>query len=142
MKKTLFFVALMATTLMACNKYNYNATNISGEWDLVEMNGQTIELAEGITTPFIGFDQDEARIYGNAGCNSFFGTMRTDSTKTDLNSIDFDNMGNTRMLCANMELEDEFLMTLGLVYNLEYNSEELLLKNNVNRVILRFVKKQ
>ena len=140
MKKMLFLATVIAVTLMGCNKHNYNATNVFGEWDLAEMNGKTIELAEGVTTPFIGFDQDEKRVYGNAGCNSFFGTMITDSTNVD--ALSFDNMGSTKMLCANMEIEDEFLMTLGLVNNLEYNAQELLLKDNANNTILRFERKQ
>ena len=41
-----------------------------------------------------------------------------------------------------MEIEDEFLMTLGLVSNLEYNAQELLLKDNANKTILRFERKQ
>lgn len=140
MKKVLFLATVIAATLMGCNKHNYNATNVFGEWDLAEMNGKTIELAEGVTTPFIGFDQDEKRVYGNAGCNSFFGTMITDSTNVD--ALSFDNMGSTKMMCANMEIEDEFLMTLGLVSNLEYNAQELLLKDNANKTILRFERKQ
>ena len=140
MKKVLFLATVIAATLLGCNKHNYNATNVFGEWDLAEMNGKTIELAEGVTTPFIGFDQDEKRVYGNAGCNSFFGTMITDSTNVD--ALSFDNMGSTKMLCANMEIEDEFLMTLGLVNNLEYNAQELLLKDNANKTILRFERKQ
>jgi heat shock protein HslJ len=140
MKKMLFLATVIAATLMGCNKHNYNATNVFGEWDLAEMNGKTIELAEGVTTPFIGFDQDEKRVYGNAGCNSFFGTMITDSTNVD--ALSFDNMGSTKMLCANMEIEDEFLMTLGLVNNIEYNAQELLLKDNANKTILRFERKQ
>ena len=140
MKKMLFLATVIAATLMGCNKHNYNATNVFGEWDLAEMNGKTIELAEGVTTPFIGFDQDEKRVYGNAGCNSFFGTMITDSTNVD--ALSFDNMGSTKMMCANMEVEDEFLMTLGLVNNIEYNAQELLLKDNANKTILRFERKQ
>lgn len=142
MKKLFFLAVVMATTLVACNQHTYNATNVFGEWDLVEMNEEKIALADGITTPFIGFDQKEARIYGNAGCNSFFGTIVTDSTQANLNSISFDNMGSTKMLCENMELEDEFLMTLGLVQTIEYNGEELQLKNNADRTILRFIRKQ
>lgn len=141
MKKLFFLAAVIATTLVACNQHTYNATNVFGEWDLVEMNEKNIEIPEGITTPFIGFDQKESRIYGNAGCNSFFGSMITDSTKTNLNAIRFDNMGSTKMLCEDMALEDEFLTTLGLVQNIEYNGKELQLKNNADRTILRFVRK-
>ncbi|MED9996271.1 MAG: META domain-containing protein [Paludibacteraceae bacterium] len=139
MKKTLFFVALMATTLMACNKHTYNAHNVFGEWDLTQMNGQKIELAEGITTPFIGFDQNENRVYGNAGCNSFFGMMVTDSTNVD--ALRFDNMGSTRMLCANMEMEDGFLAALGQVQAIEYNADQLQLKDANGNTILLFVRK-
>lgn len=140
MKKMLFIVAAMATTLMACNKHTYNATNVFGEWDLAEINGQKIELAEGITTPFIGFNQQEDRIYGNAGCNSFFGEMIIDSTNLD--ALRFDHLGSTRMMCPNMELEDKFLMTLGQVSGIEYNAEELQLKDNANNVILLFTRKK
>ena len=140
MKKMLFIVAAMASTLMACNKHTYNATNVFGEWDLAEINGQKIELAEGITTPFIGFNQQEDRIYGNAGCNSFFGEMIIDSTNVD--ALRFDHLGSTRMMCPNMELEDTFLMTLGQVSGIEYNAEELQLKDNANNVILLFTRKK
>lgn len=142
MKKIFWMVAIMATTLVACNKYNYNASNVFGEWDLVEMNGKKVELTEGITTPFIGFDQNEKRVYGNAGCNSFFGTMVTDSTQTNLDALSFENMGSTKMACENMAIEDEFLATMALVNNIEYNGEELQLKNNANQTILRFTRKQ
>ena len=140
MKKMLFIVAAMATTLMACNKYNYNATNVFGEWDLIAINGNEIELAEGITTPFIGFNQQEDRIYGNAGCNSFFGSMIIDSTNVD--ALRFDQLGSTRMMCANMELEDNFLMALGRVSSIEYNADELQLKDDANNVILLFARRR
>jgi len=140
MKKMIWMVAVLATTLVACNKYNYNATNVFGEWDLAKINGQAIVKTDDITMPFIGFNQQEDRIYGNTGCNSFFGTMVIDSTNVD--AISFDNMGSTKMMCANMEVEDEFLMTLGLVNNIEYNAQELLLKDNANKTILRFERKQ
>ncbi len=140
MKKMLFMVAVMATTLMACNKHTYNATNVFGEWDLVEMNGKKVELSEGITKPFIGFNQKEDRIYGNTGCNSFFGTMLTDSTNVD--AISFDNMGSTKMMCADMSVEDELLMTFGNVQSIEYNADELQLKDKAGNVILEFARRR
>lgn len=139
MKKILFFVAVMATTLVACNKYTYNAHNVFGEWDLTEMNGEKLVLAQGETTPFIGFDQDEKRIYGNAGCNSFFGTMVTDSVNTD--ALSFDNMGSTKMMCTNMQTEDSYLAALGQVKQIEYNAETLQLKDANGKTILLFSRK-
>lgn len=140
MKKMIWMVAVLATALVACNKYNYNATNVFGEWDLAEMNGKTIELAEGVTTPFIGFDQDEKRVYGNAGCNSFFGTMVIDSTNVD--ALSFDNMGSTKMMCANMEVEDALLAALAQVKAIEYNAEQLQLKDANNQTILEFTRRK
>ncbi len=140
MKKMLFLATVIAATLMGCNKHNYNATNVFGEWDLSEMNGKTIELAEGVTTPFIGFDQDEKRVYGNAGCNSFFGTMITDSTNVD--ALSFDNMGSTKMMCSNMEVEDALLAALAQVKAIEYNAEQLQLKDANNQTILEFTRRK
>ena len=140
MKKMLFMVAVMATTLMACNKHNYNATNVFGEWDLAKINGQAIVKTDDITMPFIGFNQQEDRIYGNAGCNSFFGTMITDSTNVD--AISFDNMGSTKMMCANMEVEDALLAALAQVKAIEYNAEQLQLKDANNQTILEFTRRK
>jgi heat shock protein HslJ len=139
MKKILWMVALVATTLVACNKNTNNAQNVSGEWNLIEMNGQSMAEAETATLPFIGFNQAESSIYGNAGCNSFFGTMVTD--ENNANALRFDNMGSTKMMCPNMEVEDAMLSALAKVSSIEFNEEELQLKDANNQTILRFSKK-
>ena len=140
MKKMLFLATVIAATLMGCNKYNYNATNVFGEWDLAKINGQAIVKTDDITMPFIGFNQQEDRIYGNAGCNSFFGTMITDSTNVD--ALSFDNMGSTKMMCANMEVEDALLAALAQVKAIEYNAEQLQLKDANNQTILEFTRRK
>lgn len=140
MKKMIWMVAVLATALVACNKYNYNATNVFGEWDLAKINGQAIVKTDDITMPFIGFNQQEDRIYGNTGCNSFFGTMVIDSTNVD--AISFDNMGSTKMMCANMEVEDALLAALAQVKAIEYNAEQLQLKDANNQTILEFTRRK
>ena len=140
MKKMLFLATVIAATLMGCNKHNYNATNVFGEWDLAKINGQAIVKTDDITMPFIGFNQQEDRIYGNAGCNSFFGTMVIDSTNVD--AISFDNMGSTKMMCANMEVEDALLAALAQVKAIEYNAEQLQLKDANNQTILEFTRRK
>ena len=140
MKKMLFLATVIAATLMGCNKHNYNATNVFGEWDLAKINGQAIVKTDDITMPFIGFNQQEDRIYGNAGCNSFFGTMITDSTNVD--ALSFDNMGSTKMMCANMEVEDALLAALAQVKAIEYNAEQLQLKDANNQTILEFTRRK
>lgn len=140
MKKMLFLATVIAATLMGCNKHNYNATNVFGEWDLAKINGQAIVKTDDITMPFIGFNQQEDRIYGNTGCNSFFGTMITDSTNVD--ALSFDNMGSTKMMCANMEVEDALLAALAQVKAIEYNAEQLQLKDANNQTILEFTRRK
>lgn len=167
MKKMLFIVAAMATTLMACNKQTCDkqtcdkeacekqicekqvcdkqtkaevkAVSFSGEWTLTEINGKQIESEEGKPAPFIIFDTNENKVNGNAGCNSFFGSFITDTTNPS--ALKFDNMGSTKMMCANMETEDNFFMAMGQVSSIECNASTLQLKDKDNNVVLTFVRK-
>ncbi|MEZ5007646.1 MAG: copper resistance protein NlpE N-terminal domain-containing protein [Chitinophagales bacterium] len=45
------------------------------KWQLVELNGQPIEANSKLQNiPFVSFTQEESRVSGNSGCNSFGGT--------------------------------------------------------------------
>ena len=130
---------LVAGSLAACTNYDYNATNVFGEWNLTEMNGQEILVAENAAQPFIGFNSQEARIYGTSGCNNFFGSIVIDST--NVNSIAFDKVGSTKMACPDMSIEDELFGLLQEVRSIEYNADKLALKDTLGTVILSFDRK-
>ena len=61
-------------------------------------------------TPFIGFNLDESRIYGNVGCNTINGALMQEDGKP--NSLRFDNVATTMMMCPDMETETIVLNAL------------------------------
>ena len=85
-------------------------------------------------TPFIGFNTAENRIYGNVGCNTINGAL-LQNEKT-ANSLKFENIATTMMMCPDMETETTVLNALnetrsfsiknGQVYLLGENGNELL----------------
>ena len=97
------------------------------------MNGKKI-VGTAEVTPFIGFNLDESRIYGNMGCNTINGALTQEDGKP--NSLRFDNVATTMMMCPDMETETivlnalnetkSFSMKDNKVYLLGENGNELL----------------
>ena len=63
--------------------------------------------------PYIGFDMENGRLYGNAGCNRIMGGVEIDSV--NLGHIGLTNIGATRMMCPDMETEQKVLEALNEV---------------------------
>ncbi|MCQ2292161.1 MAG: META domain-containing protein [Bacteroidales bacterium] len=85
------------------SKQNSSLTNT--HWELVSLEGKAIgEDIEKI--PFITFNKD-GTFNGNLGCNLFFGEYYQHKSKLELK-----NTGSTKMLCGNMETEDNFSKAL------------------------------
>lgn len=63
--------------------------------------------------PYIGLDVDGKRIYGNAGCNRMMGGLELDSLKPGV--IHFTQVGATRMMCPDMDVETKVLGVLDKV---------------------------
>ena len=78
------------------------------------------------------------RIYGNTGCNSLTGELKADNGK-----INLDNMGSTRMMCADMTNERKVLEALGKVKGYEIDAKgNLLLTNAQGKEVILLVKKK
>ena len=98
-------MSILSTVLVACNQQTYTASNVNGEWYLKAINGNDINT-EGLNeTPYISFNAAEKSFTGNTGCNIFFGNSITN--ENDANAIRFDGVGSTKVMCMNMEVEDE-----------------------------------
>ena len=108
MKKIFLSVAMMATILSSCGNA-HKTVNLAGEWNIVSVEGQQVSSDEN---PFLGFDMEEGRLYGNAGCNSIMASVAVDSVK---GSIELSEVGATRKMCPDMKLEDQVLAALGKV---------------------------
>lgn len=79
---------------------------LNGQWLVTEINGTPIDDEEAN----IFFDVAEGKIHGNTGCNYFNGVITFDPTVP--NSINFSEMGVTRMACPKGDQERDMLVGL------------------------------
>ena len=108
MKKTVLSVAVMAAFLSSCVNAG-KTVSLAGEWNIISVEGHQVSSNED---PFIGFDMNEGRLYGNAGCNNIMASVSVDSVK---GTIELSEVGATRRMCPDMKLEDQVLAALGKV---------------------------
>lgn len=85
--------------------------DMSGEWNVVKIEGKSISVPEGSEQPYMAFDAVNSRLFGCVGCNRIMGTLNA----TDAGRIDLSQMGATRMMCPDMTLEDQLLTALNQV---------------------------
>ncbi|MDY7395927.1 copper resistance protein NlpE N-terminal domain-containing protein [Aureibaculum sp. 2210JD6-5] len=105
------------------NKQQTQLTN--RHWKLVELNGQKVNYdKKSGNQPYIILRPDEEnKVYGNAGCNRFFGTFEL----KEGNQIAFSQLGATKMYCSNMETEKQFLEILRTADNFSLSGETMTL---------------
>ncbi|MET2986625.1 META domain-containing protein [Aureibaculum conchae] len=94
-------------------------------WKLVELNGKKVayDKKKGNQPYLILRPDEENKVYGNAGCNRFFGTFEL----KEGNQITFSQLGATKMYCSNMETEKQFLEVLSKADNYSLDGETLML---------------
>lgn len=79
---------------------------LNGQWQVTEINGTPIDDEEAN----VFFDVSEGKVHGNTGCNYFNGTITFDPNEA--NSVNFSEMGVTRMACNKGEQERNMLVAL------------------------------
>lgn len=113
MKKTSVFLcaAAMVAGLSSCASSKNAAvlTDISGEWNVVEIRGAAVVPAPGQRFPFIGFNTETGRVSGHTGCNSLVGTL---DLNAEPGTIDMSRIGSTRMICEDMTVERNIFAAL------------------------------
>lgn len=113
MKKVFVLVCMAAVMASLCScavtRRLASPADISGEWNIVEVNGTTVVPAPGQVFPYIGFSQEDSRLYGNSGCNRMMGSYRYSSENGEL---ELGQIGSTRMMCEDMTLEKNVLSVL------------------------------
>ena len=106
---------LLLTGAAACTSTkNIPATisDLTGEWDIVKIDGTTINVPADQESPYIAFDTKNGQISGNASCNMIMGSFDPESAP---GTIDLSKTGTTRMMCPDMKLEDMILGALSKV---------------------------
>lgn len=114
MKKAYTAAFLSLLVLCSCSTMKKTATlsDIDGEWTIAKINGQPLQIQDGGQQPFIGFDTNSGRIYGNSGCNRIISSL---DRQAKPGSIRFGHIGSTMMACPDMETESKVLAALSEV---------------------------
>lgn len=109
-----FCMAGILVGLSSCGSTKNAATlpSISGEWNIIEINGVVVVPAPDQEFPFIGFDTKNGKVYGNSGCNRMMGSFDVNSKP---GTISLGALGSTRMACPDMTVEQNVLSALSQV---------------------------
>ncbi len=132
MKKFMTIAMMGAVVMTSCSVQE--DVNVEGQWNIVTLNGKTVDT-ENI--PYIGFDTEEGRIFGNSGCNYINGTFNL----KDGNIIEFGNVGSTMMSCPDMQIEQEVLSTLEKVGKIKAEGEALSLCDAKGNQLIKLEKR-
>jgi len=90
-------------------------------WKLTRLGGKPVTVAPNQREPHMVLRQDQSRVGGFAGCNSFTGTYKLDG-----NQLSFNGVAATMMACLQgMEQEAEFLKVLDGVRSYRITGEHL-----------------
>lgn len=161
MKKVLFFTTIAAAvfTIQSCcssktdqngekmkteervpqnvsEKAELKAFSIAGvRWKLVEINGKSLTEMKFMTEPFVEFDIEAQRMYGNGGCNGFSGSMELDEK---LQRIRIGQVAATQKACLDMSIEAQLMEILSVVDNYSLGENTLSLNKARMAPLARF----
>ncbi len=106
---------------------------LNGLWSVAEINGRQIFGSE---SPTIVIDLLERTVHGNTGCNLFNGAIYQNPDVD--RSVQFQDMGVTRMACPNTATETAFLVALEQVEQaVIVNEDEAVLTDINGRQLIR-----
>lgn len=93
-------------------------------------------LADNVKGKTPTLNIDGAKVNGNAGCNSYFGTLSTDAASGTFTAS---QLGSTRMACDNMSVEQNFMSMMQKANKYVVNGTTLELYQD-NLLLLKFNK--
>ncbi len=135
MKKIILSAAIMTAFLSSCGNAG-KTVNLAGEWNIVSVEGQQVKSEEN---PFLGFDMEDGRLYGNAGCNSIMAKVSVDTLKS---TIELSGVGATRKMCPDMKLEQQVLKALEKVSGYQSSEKGVELTDAEGTILFSLVKKE
>ena len=141
-KSNIFLIVLgvvLSLSLISCSSTkgldtaNSNQVLKNTKWELKSLNKKDIKKVEKVA--IINFEK-ENKVFGNLGCNSFFG-------KVDIkpNNINISKVGSTMMMCSDMSVEHDYLEVLDKVTTYKIEEDTLIFFDKNNKEIARFLKR-
>ena len=133
--KNLFLSICTAAVLASCGTMSSPSASKVGKSQPSLANTKWT-LADNVKGKTPTLNIDGAKVNGNTGCNSYFGTLATDATSGTFTAS---QLGSTRMACDNMSVEQNFMDMVGKAnkYVVSGNTLELY-KDNL--LLLKFNK--
>ncbi|OCL88597.1 heat-inducible protein [Aliarcobacter thereius] len=129
-KRILFILTFISTLFFtACTKSNALE---EASFKALEFNSKEILNSPKVAN--ISFGKD-LKVYGNLGCNNFFGTYLIEKSNLVIGEV-----GSTMMMCKDMETEREFLNVLESVKTYTIKENNLIFFDKDNKIIAKFVK--
>jgi heat shock protein HslJ len=138
--KSFIATAIVASSLVSCAAGGSSILGgkLGGEWSVVSIDGKTINAATADTPPYMGFDVSARNVYGNAGCNLLTGALDFNESQ---GTINLNSIGSTRMMCADMTVEDALLGALRHVRKYSVKGDTLSLNNSSGKAVVTLVRK-
>ncbi len=134
-KVTNLLVAVMAVLVMASCAEKKSMESLNGEWNVIAIGEMAVPDSVGA---FIGFNVAEQLIYGSTGCNQLTGAM---PVEVNPETLMFGAMGSTRMMCADMTIEDAMLPAMGQVVDFKVDGSNLYLLDAAGNTVLSLEKR-
>ncbi len=143
MKKFTPFLMLMILAVLSCNtpsgtsstaKLSKTMTTLTqSKWQLFSMNGQKAYAKEGSSIPTLAFDAEKMSVSGNSGCNSFSGGFTAEK-----DALSFGNLATTRMMCADMKMETDFIAAITKTAKFSMYEGKLVLHDAEGKQLMSF----
>ena len=141
--KHISILLLVLLSFNACNtskvKSSQDILRLHDIWVLKEIsfNGLPLEVDyKEIEIPVLELHINDRKIYGNDGCNSIFGSIKT----LDTSSISFGKIGATKMACPNMIISNAYTKALQQVRSFKLKELNLFFYNAKGDEVLKFLK--
>ncbi|MBB4805820.1 heat shock protein HslJ [Chryseobacterium defluvii] len=135
--KNFFLSACAAVVLVSCGAMSGSSTSKAGKSQPSLANTKWT-LADNVKGKVPTLNIEGEKINGNAGCNNYFGTAATDPATGNFSA---GQMGSTKMMCDNINVEKNFMDMMGKAnrYVVSGNTLELY-KDNL--LLLKFNKSE
>ncbi|MFV0530521.1 MAG: DUF4377 domain-containing protein [Flavobacteriales bacterium] len=110
---------------------------VNNTWKLIQIDGKDISVSDEKGRPQLEINLTQRKITGKGVCNNMLGELKNLTAE----KIEFGAIGVTRKMCIhNMDLEDQYTKTLGNTAQYTIKKDQLILKDNTGKEILRFKK--
>ena len=104
-------------------------------WVAIRIGGYPINRM--VTVPRLEVNTKEMKVYGNDGCNEYFGQI----AMVTKNKVSFGNIASTRKMCPDMETHKRYNDALSKVKSYVFDEQVLIFREGEGTEVLAFIKK-